>query len=77
MTIFLSLPNGLLFFTAAGLTFWGARVKNGSVLSFFGAMAGALAVLSFLVEGGDLMGCLLYALVLVLLSGGKGKGAGK
>ena len=77
MTLFPSVPTAMLFLAAAVLTAWGTYAKNGRVLSFFGAFAGMLAVLAALVAGGQMIHCLLYSLVLLLLSQGRGEGAEK
>lgn len=77
MTLFPSVPSALLFLAASVLTVWGSNAKTGHVLSFFGALAGMLAVLLALVDGANLIRCLLYILILLLLSRGRGEGAEK
>lgn len=77
MTLFPSVPSALLFLAAAVLTVWGTYAKKGHVLSFLGAAAGMLAVLAALVDGAKLTHCLLYILILLLLSRGSGEGAEK
>ena len=51
--------------------------KSGRVLPFFAAVTGMLAVLLALVDGAEMIHCLLYVLVLLLLSRGRGEGAEK
>lgn len=77
MTLFPSVPTALLFLTAAVLTAWGTYAKNGHVLPFLGGICGMLAVLAALVAGAQMIHCLLYVLVLLLLSRGSGEGAEK
>ncbi len=67
MTILHSLPTALLLGAAVILTIWGT-VKQGRVLSFFGALLGTATVVSALVEGARLRECLVYLLLLLLLS---------
>lgn len=73
MTLFSSPPTMLLFLTAAGLIAWGTYGKGGHVLSFLGALAGMATVLAALIDGAGMKECLLYLLVWLLLSAGKGE----
>jgi len=68
MTIFHSTPTLLLMLAAVILTVCGARLKKGRVLSFFGGLFGAAAIVADLVDGGSLRECLLLALALLLAS---------
>ena len=67
MMLFPSVPSGLLFLAAAVLTVWGACVKNSRVLPFFAGVTGMLAILLALVDGAEMIQCLLYSLVFLLL----------
>lgn len=77
MMLFPSVPSGLLFLAAVVLTVWGTYGKSGRVLPFFAAVTGMLAVLLALVDGAEMIHCLLYVLVLLFLSRGRGEGAEK
>ncbi len=77
MMLFPSVPSGLLFLAAAVLTVWGTCAKGSRVLPFLGGICGMLAVLAALVAGAQMIHCLLYVLVLLLLSRGSGEGVEK
>lgn len=74
MIIFGSIPTMLLLILAAAMTVWGAVMQKDHVPAFFGACFGALAVLSGLIDGAAMKECLLYVLVLLILSAAPGKG---
>lgn len=68
MAIFHSIPGLVCLVGASVLTWWGARSKQGGLLSFLGVLLGSAAVVCALIGGASLHEALLWLLVLLLLS---------
>ena len=68
MTLFQS-PAGLLLYLAAlVLTLWGAGLKQGHSLSFFGGLCFAGSVVWIYLDGGTTQEILILALILLAVS---------